>query len=173
MVKTALQFILLYIVMVLAQVIVFNHICLFGYAVPLVFIYFIIKLPVTLSTNWVLTLSFLMGLTIDIFSDTQGMNALACTILGALRKPILHLYFPRDDEMPFPQPSFRSLGVSVYLKFIFSISLVYCALFFLIESFSFFNPLRLIIKIISSALLTFIIITAIDSLTSRRNEKRL
>lgn len=173
MVKTALQFIILYIMMVLTQVIVFNHICLFGYAVPLVFIYVIIKLPITLNVNWVLTISFLLGLTIDIFSDTQGMNSLACTILGALRRPILHLYFPREEEMSMPMPSFRSLGVSVYLKYVFSISLIYCILFFLIESFSLFNPGRLLIKIASSALLTFIIIIAIDSLTFRRNEKRL
>jgi len=173
MAKTALQFILLYIVMVMAQVIVFNHICLFGYAVPLVFIYLILKLPVTLNTNWVLTISFLLGLTIDIFSDTQGMNSLACTLLGAIRKPVLKLYFPRDDEMTSPQPSTKSLGVAVYLKYVFSISLIYCSLFFLIESFSLFNPLRLITKIASSSLLTFILIIAIDSLTSRRNEKRL
>lgn len=173
MVKTALQFMLLYIVMVMAQVIVFNHICLFGYAVPLVFIYVILKLPVTMNTNWVLTISFLLGLTIDIFSDTQGMNSLSCTLLGALRKPVLRLYFPREDEMTSPQPSFRSLGMAVYLKYVFSISLIYCTLFFLIESFSLFNPLRLLTKIASSSLLTFIIIIAIDSLTSRRREKRL
>ena len=159
--------------MVLAQVIVFNHICLFGYAVPLVFIYLIIKLPMTISTNWVLTVSFLLGLTIDIFSDTQGMNSLACTLLGVLRRPVLRLYFPREEEMSMPMPSFRSLGVAVYLKYVFSISLIYCALFFMIESFSLFNPMRLLIKIASSALLTFIIIIAIDSLTFRRNEKRL
>ncbi|MBD5229933.1 MAG: rod shape-determining protein MreD [Bacteroidales bacterium] len=157
----------------MAQVIVFNHICLFGYAVPLVFIYLIIKLPMTMSINWVLTVSFLLGLTIDIFSDTQGMNSLACTLLGVLRRPVLRLYFPREEEMSMPMPSFRSLGVAVYLKYVFSISLIYCALFFMIESFSLFNPMRLLIKIASSALLTFIIIIAIDSLTFRRNEKRL
>lgn len=173
MAKTVLQFVILYVLMVLAQVIVFNHICLFGYAVPLVFIYVILKLPVTMHVNWVLTISFLLGLTIDIFSDTQGMNALACTILGLSRKPVLRLYFPREDEMSTPQPSFRSLGVSVYLKYVFSISLIYCALFFFIETLSLFNPLRLFIKIASSSLLTFIIIIAIDSLTTRRREKRL
>lgn len=173
MLKTVIQFLILYVLMVLAQVIVFNRICLFGYAVPLVFIYFIVKLPVTLHINWVLTVSFLMGLTIDIFSDTQGMNALACTILGLIRKSVLHLYFPREDEMTASQPSLRSLGVSVFLKYVFSISLLYCILFFFIESFSLFNPVRLFVKIASSTLLTFIIITAIDSLTSRRHEKRL
>ena len=173
MTKTALQHIALFIILVFVQVVVFNHICLFGCAVPLVFIYFIMQLSTSLSTNWVLTFSFLMGMTIDIFSDTQGMNALACTLLGALRRPVLHLYFPREDEMPNPVPSMRSLGMSTYLKYVFSLSLIYCTLFFLIEAFSLFNPGRLILKILSSTALTFVIIVAIDSLTSRRREKRL
>ena len=46
--KTTLQFILLGLILVLAQVIVFNHICLFNVAVPMVFIYLIIRLPLSL-----------------------------------------------------------------------------------------------------------------------------
>lgn len=76
MTKSIVQFSLLFVILVLAQAIVFNNICLFNVAVPFVFIYFIISLPITLSTNWVLTLSFLAGLSVDIFANTQGMNAL-------------------------------------------------------------------------------------------------
>ena len=65
--KTVLKFILLGIILVLAQVIVFNHICLFNVAVPLVFIYLILRLPITLSLNWLLTISFFLGLIVDIF----------------------------------------------------------------------------------------------------------
>lgn len=173
MTKTFIHFLFIFIVMTIAQVIVFNHICLFGVALPLVFIYTNIKLPMTLNVNWVMTVGFLAGMTVDIFSDTQGMNALACTILSAVRRQILHLYFPREDEMSFPEPSARSLGAGVYMKYAFSMVLVYCALFFVIEAFSFFDPVRLIAKILGSTILTFIIIVAIDSITSSRSEKRL
>ena len=44
--KTVLQFILLGFILVLAQVIVFNHICLFNVAVPLVFIYLLVRLQI-------------------------------------------------------------------------------------------------------------------------------
>ena len=77
MAKEILRFIFLFLILTICQVVVFTHICLFGVAVPLVFIYFIIKLPVTLGVNWAMTVSFLLGLTVDLFSNTQGMNALA------------------------------------------------------------------------------------------------
>lgn len=171
--KTILQFFLLFIAMLLAQVIVFNHIVLFNVAMPVIFIYFIIRLPITLSVNWVMTLSFLLGLSVDIFSDTQGMNALACTILAVLRHPILRLYFPREDDLTIPEPSIRSLGMGIYIKYMFSMVLVYCILIFLIEAFTFFNPLQLVLRIVCSTILSSLLLLGIDSLTLSRREKRL
>ena len=84
MIKTVLQFVGLAIVLVLVQV-VFNKILLFGVAVPIVFIYLLLRLPVHTSVNWVMTIGFVLGLVIDVFSNTPGMNALACTILAAVR----------------------------------------------------------------------------------------
>ncbi len=173
MARSILGFILLFVALVVAQVIIFNHLFLFNVALPLVFIYFIIKLPVTLGINWTMTLSFLLGLTIDIFSDTQGMNALACTIFATLKKPVLRLYFPREEDLTDPEPSIKSLGLAVYMKYLISMTVVYCVLYFTIESFSFFNPIRLLLRVIGSSALTFSLILGIDSLSIRRNAKRL
>ena len=171
--KTTLQFILLGIVLVLAQVIVFNHVCLFNVAVPLVFIYLIIRMPITLSLNWVLTISFGLGLVVDIFSDTYGMNTVACTILGALRSPVLRLYVPREEDLTRPEPSMLSLGVAVYIKYLLSMTLIYCTLIFVIEVFTFFNPLQLVLRIVFSTLLSLLIMLGIDTLMTPRSEKRL
>lgn len=167
MAKEILKYLLLFVVLVVTQVLVFNHLCLFNVAVPLVFIYFIIKLPVNLSANWAMTVSFLLGLMVDIFSNTQGMNALACTILAAVRLPILRLYFPREDDMSNPEPSLRTLGPGVYMKYLITVTAMYCALFFLIEAFTFYNWGLMMLRIAASTLLTFIILLAFDSLSAR------
>ncbi|MDE6439207.1 MAG: rod shape-determining protein MreD [Muribaculaceae bacterium] len=168
MAKEILKFIFLFIILTLCQVVVFNHICLFGVAVPLVFIYFIIKLPVTLGVNWAMTVSFLLGLTVDLFSNTQGMNALACTILSVCQVPVLNLYLPRQDDLGNPEPSIRTLGAAVFMKYAVTMTLIYCTLFFLIEAFAFFNVIDLILKIAGSSALTFVIVMAIDGLTASR-----
>ncbi|MDE6860860.1 MAG: rod shape-determining protein MreD [Duncaniella sp.] len=171
--KTTLQFLLLGIILVLAQVIVFNHICLFNVAVPMVFFYLIIRLPITLSTNWLLTIGFFLGLIVDIFSDTYGMNALACTIEAMLRRPILRLYVPREEDLTRPEPSMYSLGTATYLKYILTMTLLYCTLVFLIEAFTFFNPIQLVLRIVFSTILSMILMLGIDSLMTPRSEKRL
>lgn len=167
MAKEILKYLLLFVMLVVVQVVVFNHLCLFNVAVPLVFIYFIIKLPVNLPVNWAMTVSFMLGLMVDIFSNTQGMNALGCTILAALRMPMLRLYFPREEDMTNPEPSLRTLGPGVYMKYLITVVAVYCAMFFLIEAFTFYNWWLMMSRIAASSLLTFIILLAFDSLTAK------
>lgn len=169
MTKSSISLTLQFIVLVIAQAIVFNHVCLFGVAVPLVFIYFLLHLPMTMGSISVMTLGFFLGLTVDIFSDTAGMNALACTIASALRLPVLHLYLPREEDISNPVPSMRSLGIGVYLKYTLTFTLLYCTLFFTIESFTFFNITKLVARILGSTTITFILIICIDAL--RRTNK--
>ncbi len=173
MARTTISFILLYLLLVAAQVVVFNHLFLFGVALPLVFIYMILRLPVTLGTNWSMTIAFILGLTVDVFSDTQGMNALACTIFSTLRKPVLRLYFPREEDLTNPEPSIHSLGLGIYMKYLITMTTLYCLLYFVIESFSFFDMARMAIRIVASSVLTFLLILGIDSLSIKSNAKRL
>lgn len=171
--KTVLQFILLGFILVLAQVMVFNHICLFNVAVPMVFIYLLVRLPITLSVNWMLTIGFFLGLTVDIFSDTYGMNTLACTVEAMMRKPILRLYVPREEDLTRPEPSMYSLGTATYLKYLLTMTLLYCSLIFLIEAFTFFNPVRLLLRIVFSTILSMALMVGIDSFMTPQSEKRL
>lgn len=171
MIKTFIHFLVLFIVMVLVQI-VCNNICLFGVAVPLLYIYFIVRLPINISPNWTMTLSFLMGLIVDIFANTQGMHALASTITAACRQTVFGLYFSREDDLADPTPSIRTLGSAIFLKYLFSITLLQCTLLFLIQAFTLHHATITILRIVCSALLSTLLIFGIDSLISSR-EKRL
>ena len=171
--KTVIKYIILALVLITLQVLVLNRVCLWGVAQAFAFIYVIINLPILLSQNLVLTISFAMGLTIDIFSDTPGMNALACTLLAALRKPVLKLYFNREEDLTGTAPSIVSLGFPVFAKYAVTLSLCYCVMIYLIESFTFFNPVKLIMRIVGSTVLTSLVVLAIDSIVNRPDEKRL
>lgn len=171
--KTALNFVILFFVLIISQVVICNNICLFNTAIPIIFIYLIVRLPLTLNINIVLTIAFLTGLLVDIFSNTQGMNALACTILSFVRRHILRLYVPREEDISDGGVSIKSIGFTSYFKFLLTIVFLYCAMIFTIESFSFFNPLRLISQILSSTIFSFIIILGIDRIANKQSEKKL
>ncbi len=171
--RTSLKFLLTFLLLVPAQALVFNHLVLFGTAVPLVFIYLIIILPVTLGTNLSVAAGFLTGLCVDIFSDTPGVNALSCTILAFARKPIFHLYVSMDDDLAGRMPSLRAMGHAEYFKYISTMVFLYCVLVFSIEAFQFFIFRLLVLRTVTSAIYTILLIYAIDSLTISRRENKL
>ena len=167
--KEIIKFALLFIVMLLAQVLICNHIAIFNVAVPIIFIYFIIRLPISLGNGILFTLAFIMGLSVDIFADTLGVNALACTLLAAMKRPIYYAYVPKDDKTKYLTPSISSLGVGVYCKYLVTSVGLYCLMVFTIEYFNFANLKEIIILAASSCLLTFIMLLAIDSLIIRKS----
>lgn len=164
MAKDILTFSILFVLMLLFQVLICNHIALFNVAVPIIFIYFIIRLPISLGDGWLFTFSFLIGFLVDVFSDTPGVNSLACTLLAALKRPVFYAYIPRDDKTKDIVPTLSALGISVYGKFLFSMVAIYCLLVFTIEYFNFADVKEIVIMSASSSLLTFIILLAIDCL---------
>lgn len=162
--KEIIYFTVLFILMLFAQVLICNHIALFNVAVPIVFIYFIIRLPINLGRGWLFTLAFLMGLCVDICSDTPGVNALSCTILAALKKPVYYAYVPKDDKTVNLIPSISSLGIATYCKFLITMTGLYCLTAFSIEYFNFADLREIAIMSVSSCILTFLIMLAIDCL---------
>ncbi len=171
--KLIINNILLFIVLVVAQSVIFNNLVLFNSAVALVFLYMIIQLPVTLSTNATMTIAFVLGLSVDIFQDTPGLNAMACTLVAFMRRPIFHLYVPRDEELSGKRVCINSLGTDAYLKYMGTMVVLYCALYFTLEALTYMDIQRLLIRIAASSVFTFIVLYAIDSLTLTRREKRL
>lgn len=164
---------LLFIILLLIQVLICNHIVLFGVAIPFIFIYFIIRMPVNMNTIGLLTLSFLLGLGVDIFSDTAGMNALACTLIAMMKRKIFFSYVQKDDKSVTIVPGISSMGFGTYLRFIVSMVTIYCLILFSIEYFSFASVKDVVIKTLASSALTSLLLLAVDSLTSVKREKRL
>lgn len=170
--KTIIQFSVLFVILTLLQV-VCNKIILFNVATPIVFIYILLRLPVNMAKVWVFCIAFFLGLFIDIFGNTPGMNALACTLVSAIRLPILNLYFTREDEMSSPLPSIETLGMDSYIKYMSSMVIVYCALLFFIQAFTLHNFLLTIERMVCSSILSIMLILGIDCLVSTQREKRL
>lgn len=169
----AIRCILMFIVCVLIQVLICNHIIIFHVAVPIIFIYFIIRLRLSISTNALMTYAFILGLIVDIFSDTLGVNALSCIILAVLKRPVLMAYCQHDDTINDIIPSIKRLGGWTYAKYLSSMIVIYCLIYFILDFFSFANLGEILIMTFASALLSFILLFATDSLLIRSSEKRL
>ena len=170
--NTLFHFLILFAALLVAQIIC-SKIILFGVAMPVIYIYLILRLPTNYSINWTLTIAFLFGLFVDMFNNTQGMNALACTVMTMCRRPIFNLFILKDDEDNDPIPSMDSLGITNYLKYMASMVTIYCTVLFLAQAFTLHDIGLTLLRIIASSVLSILLIFGIDSLVSTEREKRL
>jgi len=163
---------ILFVVLCLAQVLVLNRIHLFGYATPLLYVYFVLLFP-RRYPKWALLLwCFAMGLVNDTFSNTPGVASASLTLLGAVQPYFLELFVPRDAVEDFT-PSLRNLSWGKYLAYSLTLVLLYCLVFFVLEAFSFFNWEQWLICSGTSTLLTVVLILTFENFKGNKHAETI
>jgi rod shape-determining protein MreD len=157
------------VLLILLQVLLLNRISLFGIATPVLYIYFLLKLPRGKNLFYVIISGFLMGLIIDIFLNTLGMNAAATTIVAAFRKPVMNLFFEKEEYNEFVPGIYTAAGP--FVRFTILMVLLHLTLLFFIESFTLFNLMNTLLRIASSSFISILLIIALDSLIFRRKRR--
>ena len=157
---------LIFVVLLLVQVLVFNHVHLFNCATPLLYIYVALLSPRN-TPRWVALIScFVMGFLVDIFSNTPGVSMASLTFLGLIQPLVLKLFLQHDsaDDM---KPSMRTLGIGRFVYYTILMVFVYCLLFFTLETFNFFNWIQWLESIVGSSIITIILILTLANFRSR------
>ena len=149
-----------------AQVLILNHMHLFEVGTPLLYVYFAITFRRNFPKWLVLVSCFLLGFMVDIFSNTPGLASSVMTIAGLAQCYLMNLLAPRDSSEDLA-PSFKTLGFSKFLTLSGLITLLYCMLFFALETFNFFDIMMWLARSMVSSALTLVLIMAIESVRSR------
>ncbi len=124
-------------VLILAQVLLVNHIRLGGYVHPYIYLIFIMLLPFNVQKWELLLWGFALGFCIDLFTGTLGLHAGATTLMAFCRPTIIKLVSGNQKIENVQAPDLRLLGGVWFLRYAFCMVLVHHAALFLLESFSF------------------------------------
>ncbi len=152
-----------FVILLLVQVLVLNQIHLFGFATPLLYVYVAMLFRRNYPRWAILVWCFLMGLGVDVFSDTPGVASAAMTFVGFIQPYVLLLFINRDSPDDL-EPSMRQLGVGKYFLYALIMTFFYCLLFFSLEDFSFFDLLHWLLSVVGSTVLTLLMILVIENL---------
>ena len=145
---------------------ILNNVHIAGYATPFLYIYLILKFESDTPRNALMLWAFCLGLAVDVFSDTPGMNAAATVLLAFLRPTFLRLFVPRDT-LESIVPSIRTMGVSPFLKYLVVSVFVHHGVLLTIEFFSFAHMGTLLLRIVASTLLTVVCIMAVEGMRKK------
>ena len=134
--KTVLQ-IIRFVVLVLLQVLVINHIRLGGYVHPYIYMIFIMLLPFNMPNWQILLLGFVLGLTIDFFTGTPGLHAGATTLMAFCRPSIIRLISGNQKFENIQEPNLGQLDGIWFFRYVLCMVFIHHFALFFLESFSF------------------------------------
>ena len=153
-----------FVLLLLAQVFVFNKIQVTGYVSPQVYVMFILMLPFEISGFWLLALGFGMGLSVDFFMHTPGMHAAAAVTLAFLRPGVIRLVGKKDDVVPWQYPNVRDSGDMWFLAYTLILVFMHHLVLFYLEVFRFSEFFFTLLKVLINAVLSTLIIMLVQYL---------
>lgn len=144
--------------LIFLQTLVLNHIYLGGLINPYLYIYFILLLPFSVP-GWMLLLSsFLLGVGVDLFTNTLGLNAAACVLMAFFRPMVINLVSSDANSLIGETPSLRNQGVKWFIYYAAILTLIHHFALFYLEVFRFGEFLMTFLRVILSAAFTMMLI---------------
>ena len=123
-----------FILYLLFQVLFFRKLVLFDIAFCLPYIGFILFLPVSFSPVILMALGFLLGFSLDIFQNSQGLHASATVMIGFIRNFWLNRITPQGGYEAAGDRPFKALGIQWFLYYLIPLLLIHHTLLFFIEA---------------------------------------
>jgi rod shape-determining protein MreD len=158
-----------FVFLVLIQVMVFNNMNLSGYINPSVYLMFILLLPVHINKSALLILAFLLGITIDFFSNTMGLHAAATVFMAFARPGTINLFFKNLEFTGKENPVLNKTGLGGFVRYTLALVLVHHTALFILEIFSFHDFLYTAYRILLSSLVSTFVIVILAMLFNRRS----
>jgi rod shape-determining protein MreD len=157
--------------LILLQVIIVKNIELGQFINPFVYVLFIIVLPFK-TPNWLmLILSFLLGITLDMFYDTGGIHAAACVLMGYSRASVLKLFSPREGYESGTEPTIKYLGFPWFISYSSILIFIHHFALFFLEIFRLNEIGFTLIKILCSTISTLLLVILIQYFINSKSKK--
>jgi len=108
MISEIVRYLISLFALLLVQIFVLNQIEFAGYIRPYLYVLFLLLLPIEIRGWLMLVIGFSLGLIMDTFTQTPGMNTSACLVLVFSRQYLLKLIAPREgyETGQLPRPEF-------------------------------------------------------------------
>jgi hypothetical protein len=167
MIQEIIKYSFRFLILVLLQVLIFKNIYLGRFIILLPYIIFIIALPFSANRLLVIGLALVLGFTVDLFYDTEGIFAASAVLVGFLRYFILNVLAPRDGFTDTAVPSSQTMGWAVFLAYAGILIFAHHFLFFYLEVFRFYDFFTTLLKVLLSSVFTLILVVVIQFLFYR------
>lgn len=143
-----------FILLMATQVFLLKNTGYYNVSVPYLYILFILLLPFNTPNALLFLLAFITGITIDVFYDTLGLHALACSVMAFVRIIFISVTVQRDGFDNEPEPRLGIMGFRWFIFYALFLAFFHHLLLFSFEAFRISEFGYTLIRVMLSALLT-------------------
>lgn len=173
MIGTVLSNLVRFIILMLLQVLLVDHIDLAnGWVVPYLYVLFLLMLPLGIAQWEALLVGFGTGLVMDFFSSTPGMHTVACTVMMYARALMLRALAPREGFDPMDRPTIAHMGLAWFVTYAGVLVLLHHLTLFFLEVYRFSDFLSTFARAVGSSFATLVLCLLAQLLTSRPSRSR-
>jgi len=146
-----------FVVLLLLQVAVLNQINFGGFINPQIYVLYVILFPYyNKYKGYFIMSSFFLGLSIDFFMNSGGINAFALTLIAYFRQDIFNLIIGKQDKNE--NISFHDVPTAKAITYIIILTFIHSTAMFWLENFSLHELGAMFIRIFFSTIYSTIII---------------
>lgn len=145
-----------FILLLLVQVLVCNHIYLFDYINPYIYILFLFIHPLRKERGYFIFVSFLLGLCVDIFSNSGGINAMATVFAAYIRLPLIKIIINKPD-LDYKKFRLADEPIAKTISFVTAMIFAHHFVLFFAEYLSFSNLGNILYKTLTTSVFTIIL----------------
>jgi hypothetical protein len=167
-IRYLISYLLMTFLLVLVQILFLKNLALFGVAFAFIYLLAILSLPLSIKPFPLLIISFLIGLSVDVFYETMGMHAAAVTLLAFLRPFWLKAISPSGGYDDTTEPTLTEMGLRWFISYSFPLVLAYSLLFFLAEQWGSGGFFGLFNKTLFSSIFTVVLAILVQILFFKR-----
>lgn len=164
--------ILRFVALMAAQVLIFSNIKFSPFINPYVYPLFILLLPFNTPRWLLMILGFATGLTLDLFVGSLGMHAAACLLIAYIRPTLISIITPKGAEFEV-EPNINLQGVTWFLIYCGLATLIHHTVYFIIESWTFYNIFIAFLRIILSTAFSVLFMMMFLFLFTSSKKRRL
>jgi hypothetical protein len=147
----------MFVVLVLVQVLVFNHVQFSGFVNPYVYVLFVMLLPLSTPRYVVLLGGFFIGLAVDVFSNSPGMHAAATVVIAYIRPFVVRSISSREEDRN-DYPGLKQNKFSWFLYYTAIMVFFHHFILFFLEYLTFSHFSSTLLKIIISSVFSIFVI---------------
>jgi len=156
--QTVIKLVLTFVIYLVLQIVVLRNFVFFDVAFCFVYIACILLLPDEVDPIWVILISFLIGLLVDIFYNTAGVHASASVMIRYLRGYIIKFLFPTKGVENEITISLKDMGGERFVRYVAILTIIHHSMLFFVEAGGFQFFLITVLKIICSVIFTTFLI---------------